>query len=91
MQIKILEITVEITVGRAPPSYPFGWDRQKRRQVGGKIDANLECGNRKIARIKAIRILADKSGWNRDSGFGLKEAKFWVEETWADGGNGELL
>ena len=92
MQVTILGVTIEIKVSRAPLAHPFKLSKRKRREIGREIDAQIgQSPNLKLHRIKLVSRLGRDSGWNYDNGFGLREAKFWVEETWADNGNGELL
>ena len=92
MQVTILGVTIEITVYRTA-SNPLTWGRAKRRRIGRQVDIEREhmsaSGCPKIQRIKVLRVLCQDHNYN--GVFGLREQKRWVEMTWANGGNGELL
>ena len=74
---------------------PHEWSETVRRLVARQIDVQLcisgiriaKIGG-KIARIKAIRKIATDDGFNWETGFGLKDAKEWVEAQYADYGKG---
>ena len=92
MQITVLGVTIEVTIYRTA-SNPLTWGRAKRRRIGREVDIERghmgATGCPKIQRIKVLRTLS--WDWNYNGVFGLREQKRWVEMTWGNNGNGELL
>jgi hypothetical protein len=87
----ILGLYVAGTVERAMGN-PFKMSRLQRRKLAKRLDAEVVDWrmSRKIARIKALRLIAQDEGWIGQHCFGLKAAKEWVECAFDDYGSGAV-
>lgn len=80
--ISRLEVTIEMK-----PSNPFKMSRRARRRLAEQVQA----WSSKFLRIKAIREISIAKGWHDTHNFGLKDAKDFVEEAFADNGHGSIV
>ena len=73
---------------------PFQMSKRAKRCLAERVLAEVKptsgWTNLKISRIKVLRLIGIDEGWYGIDEFGLKAAKDWVEEVFADNGAGEI-
>ncbi len=92
MEFSIGRLYVKIEIKECSP---FQMSKRAKRRLAEMVLAEVKpatyfCGNSKILRIKTLRLIGMDEGWYGRYGFGLRAAKDWVEEVFADNGAGEI-
>lgn len=92
MEFSIGRLRVKIEITEVSP---FQMRKSAKRRLAERVLAEVKSatyfsGSPKILRVKALRLIAMDEGWYDKFDFGLKAAKDWVEEVFADNGAGEI-
>ena len=92
MEFSIGRLHVKIEIMEVSPAL---MSKRAKRRLAERVLAEVKQASyfsrdSKILRVKALHIIGMEEGWYDKYDFGLKAAKDWVEEVFADNGAGEI-